>query len=224
MRQRNRRVPEDDEQSIRGDLTPMIDIIFLLLIFFLLTTKFVVPERVIGQLLPTDKGSQNTVSKDDTDPDLVIRVYPAGLHPGMGVTELAAQWRDALNADQAVVQVGGHPPLVIDGRALMQDLSAQALDPQLAALSEYLHTHLQAAELPGPRDEQRTVAIHCFSALSWKYAAVVYDAVRAYEQTQAPDLRDLRQAREVQLAPPRIRQYATMEQGNELWEILHASL
>ena len=38
------KIAVDDEEEVKGDMTPMIDIIFLLLIFFLLTTKFVEEE------------------------------------------------------------------------------------------------------------------------------------------------------------------------------------
>ena len=35
------------DSSIELKLTPMIDVVFLLLIFFMVTTKFVAPERKI---------------------------------------------------------------------------------------------------------------------------------------------------------------------------------
>ena len=38
------------------DLTPMIDIVFNLLIFFMCATKFRTPEGVIEAFLPKDKG------------------------------------------------------------------------------------------------------------------------------------------------------------------------
>ena len=85
---------------------------------------------------------------------------------------------------------------------------------------------MEAAEIPGsPRKEQRPVVIHCFSALSWKYAMLAYDAVRQFERDKAQGVitstQDLREAREVSFAPPRIRNYHTWELGNELYEILH---
>ena len=42
------------------DLVPMIDCIMLLLLFFILTTKFTADEKAIASLLPTDKGQAPT--------------------------------------------------------------------------------------------------------------------------------------------------------------------
>lgn len=47
------------------DLTPMIDIVFLLLIFFMTATKFRTPEGVIEAFLPKDKGQAAGTPKID---------------------------------------------------------------------------------------------------------------------------------------------------------------
>jgi biopolymer transport protein ExbD len=46
----------DGVDAGRLDLVPMIDCIMLLLIFFVMTTKFSTEEKAISSLLPTDKG------------------------------------------------------------------------------------------------------------------------------------------------------------------------
>ena len=67
--------------------------------------------------------------------------------------------------------------------------------------------------------------IHGFSGLPWKYVIAAYDAVRAWEERhetpaeQAAGAGD--RARQVSLAPPRLRNYQLDEAGQELWEILH---
>ena len=60
MARRRKRLDPSDQEDVEGDMTLMIDIVFLLLIFFLLTTKFIVPEKMISQLLPTNKGQASS--------------------------------------------------------------------------------------------------------------------------------------------------------------------
>ena len=214
-----------DDQS-KGDMTPMIDIVFLLLIFFLLTTKFEVPEKAISQLLPTNKGtgkSQTTILVPD---DLNIRIYPEGFSRGMGVEQMDTMWHASENSAVAMLQVGKNPPLRLESDGISSSSKFEDLDPELSKIYNHIYSYLEAAEIAGnTRDEQRPVVIHCFSALSWKYAMVAYDAVRQYEQnTYQKDIKfsnDLRAEREVSFAPPRIRNYTTWELGNDLHEILH---
>lgn len=220
MRRAKAPMIDHDEERPRGDMTPMIDIIFLLLIFFLLTTRFLVPEKVIAQLLPTDKGSGVAVREVTPPSELAIRIYPAGLHRGMGVEELHQLWPTALAGDEVYVQVGNNPPLRLRGLDLRGVTTAAELEPVMGRIREHIHAALMAAEEAGDRAAQRPINIHSFSALPWKYALVVYDSVRDYERQRAPGLVDLRQAREVVMAPPRVRGYSTREQGNELWEIM----
>jgi biopolymer transport protein ExbD len=48
------RMPEVEETAL--NMTPMIDIVFQLIVFFLLTLKFVTPEHKIDSQLPKDRG------------------------------------------------------------------------------------------------------------------------------------------------------------------------
>ena len=50
----NKRVIEEAEM----DMTPMIDIVFQLLIFFLLSAKFISLEGQLSSYLPKDRGSR----------------------------------------------------------------------------------------------------------------------------------------------------------------------
>lgn len=224
---RRKRIDPSDQEDIKGDMTPMIDIIFLLLIFFLLTTKFIVPEKMISQLLPTNKG-QAAASPPVVEPpqDLNILIYPEGFARGMGVQQMDTLWKDNQNASVAMLQVSNNSPIRIEGNSISGSTQAAALNPVLAEVYGYIAGLMEAAEMPGePRKDQRPVVIHCFSALSWKYALLAYDAVRQYEREKAggriTNSEALREAREVSFAPPRVRNYHTWELGNELWEILH---
>ena len=62
----NKRVIEESEL----DMTPMIDIVFQLLIFFLLSAKFIALEGQLSSYLPKDRGLQASFSK--IAPDEVI--------------------------------------------------------------------------------------------------------------------------------------------------------
>ena len=62
----NKRVIEESEL----DITPMIDIVFQLLIFFLLSAKFIALEGQLSSYLPKDRGLQASFSK--IEPDEVI--------------------------------------------------------------------------------------------------------------------------------------------------------
>ncbi|MFN3241203.1 MAG: ExbD/TolR family protein [Planctomycetota bacterium] len=62
----------DDEQ--KGDMTPMIDVVFLLIVFFL-CIEFKVLESRLDAFLPTDKGSAPTVTP--VVEQLVVRVHVA---------------------------------------------------------------------------------------------------------------------------------------------------
>ena len=62
----NKRVIEESKL----DMTPMIDIVFQLLIFFLLSAKFIALEGQLSSYLPKDRGLQASFSK--IEPDEVI--------------------------------------------------------------------------------------------------------------------------------------------------------
>ena len=53
----------------KPNMTPLIDIVFLLLVFFILTTKFIPEEKVIKQLLPTDQGSRSVQQEMIDEPE-----------------------------------------------------------------------------------------------------------------------------------------------------------
>lgn len=215
--------PMDDE-DIKGDMTPMIDIIFLLLIFFLLTTKFIVPEKMISSLLPTNKG-QAAASPPKVEPpkDLNIRVVPPGYLRSESVEAMDTRWRTNPDRSQAVLMVGKEQLLL--EAAKLDSVVEASLSPYLAGIHEFIHEQLERYETPGsPRKEQSPVIVHCFSGTAWRYALVAYDAVRAYELAktgQSLQILGLEESRPLTFAPPRIRNYHSWELGNELWEILN---
>lgn len=221
----------DEDEEVKGDMTPMIDIIFLLLIFFILTTKFVPNEKAIANLMPTDKG-QAATSPPVVEPpeDINIRIWPFGMPLTAGVQELDEQWEAMLEngtaGRQAIMQIGNTAPLLIKGANFEMGISAEIQISEVAKVQAYIREQLKLRSKEGGRSEQDPVVIHCFSGMPWKYAIVAYDAVRHYEAINAGGLtganpQELLNAREVNFAPPRVRNYHTWERGNELWEIMN---
>jgi biopolymer transport protein ExbD len=113
------RVPHShhDRQPLGLPMTPMIDVVFQLLVFFICTVNF----EVIENLLPTNlavAGSTATAKPVDVDPDLEHVVVKAALQDGR------VQWtvnqrpcnslsevRDVL---QVVAQIDKSVPVILD--------------------------------------------------------------------------------------------------------------
>lgn len=217
-------VNDDDDDEVKGDMTPMIDIIFLLLIFFILTTKFIPDEKVIASLLPTNKGQSSASTPIEEPQNANILIYPFGYTRGMGQPSFYdAKWHDEGGGQSATLTMNGEH-IHIDGMILGEKKSNALID-QMDQIHGFISGHLARVEKGGERSKQDPVIIHCFSGMPWKFALVAYDAVRAYEAQVVgkTDLtpEDLQKAREVTFAPPRIRDYREWEMGYELFEIIH---
>jgi hypothetical protein len=220
----------------RLDLVPMIDCIMLLLLFFILTTKFSTEEKTIASLLPTDKGNASTPRKDRIEPPQMVNilVYPAGMERGLQPSGYKKQYEALVTPEHPIIpaaalRIGGNAPIELRNDMFIKGPKLEANIKQVHA---YIFDALKANEEPGKaaRKDQREVVIHCFSGLSWRYALLAYDAVRAYEAEQDGTMKGshlykdplaLNNARSVSFAPPRIRNYTANELGNELFEIIH---
>lgn len=109
--------------SVRSDielqLTPMIDVVFLLLVFFLWTSSFEEPEFDLPSALADPPlglaDSPQTPSTPEVFDEIVIRVSgtPTALQwtlNGTSVTDLQAMFAQL----QSIVELGVQPPVVID--------------------------------------------------------------------------------------------------------------
>lgn len=65
---------EEDEFAL--SLTPLIDVVFLLIVFFLVSTTFVRPEKSIDIDLPTADAAERTVEEDRS---VIVNVRESGL-------------------------------------------------------------------------------------------------------------------------------------------------
>ena len=191
------------------DLVPMIDCIMLLLIFFVMTTKFSSEEKAISSLLPTDKGQSGAPTTKLDKPQFVnICIYPAGFIKGYQPSDYSVQ----LKKVQATGQVIGNAWLRIGNRDPIELIGLQLKQNAGPAMRQHL--------------DQHEVVLHCYSGMSWKFALITYDAVRAYEGVKSGmaytgDPAQLDASRAVSFAPPRIRNYDANELGNELYEIVN---
>lgn len=215
------------------DLVPMIDCIMLLLLFFILTTKFTADEKQISALLPTNQGTAITEQKTPAiqpPKDINLVVIPTGISRGLKGADYQRTWEESerlrgRTPTSAALRIGGSDPLIIDG-ALFSSTDKQAVLAQVEAIHAYVARELAAREESGDREAQSPVNIHCFSGLSWGYALAVYDAVRAYEagrqpQSAGPQHPLAEGQRTMTFAPPRLRNHTPQELGRELWELTH---
>ena len=230
------------------DLVPMIDCIMLLLLFFMMTTKFSAEEKSIASLLPTNQGPGPVMKQIDPPRTITVSIYPAGLTRGYQPSDYARQLAGMHLPGQVVgdayLRIGNREPFLISGKTLTHRDSdhPQAMTKLMDRIHGYIADELVKYEKPGePRNQQPDIIISCFSGLSWKFALITYDGIRAYEgQAGAVGLENktgqvdksgqlvysgnpeqLSAARAVTFAPPRIRDYTANELGDELYEIVH---
>ena len=66
------------EEEYNMEMTPMIDVTFLLLIFFLLTLKFKILEGKLAAYLPKDVGVNSSPAEPKEKVEIIIHVVAAG--------------------------------------------------------------------------------------------------------------------------------------------------
>lgn len=225
------RKPEDN--TVPMDMTPMIDCIFLLLIFFILTSKFTPDEKAIASLMPTDKGQASAASPSPVPKQQInVKIYPAPMVKGHQPSEYRTQLktiRDQLGGrpiNNVYIQIGGDNPIEVDGRYLVLQ-GGDEVKRQVDGVHAYILEAMKArATGAATQKDEQPVLIHCYSGLSWKFAILAYDAVRNAELKMTGAAKSLenkaqlQNAREVMFTPPRIRNYSGNEDGNELYEII----
>lgn len=214
------------EDDSKPNLTPMIDLVFLLLVFFLLTTRFMPNERVMQSLLPTDNGGQ-AVTAVEPPPITRIAIYPAGHTPIMSVASNDARWHSQPNRQEVMVQIGSDAPIAVDVSQLQHPDLAQA-ETALHPIHAYLANHLTTVEIGGRRSDEDPVEIHCFSGLPWAVAMAAYDGVSHYESERATALgispeQHQAEPRSIRFAAPRLRDHHSLAAGVELFEIMHTT-
>lgn len=90
-------------EKVTADMTPMIDVVFQLLTFFMLTLKIVSPEGDFNINMPIGAPSQAS-SDEPLLPDLKIRLVAA---PGGELAQLQFNQRNLGNGDDAFDRLNG---------------------------------------------------------------------------------------------------------------------
>ncbi len=67
-----------DFEEVKMEMTPMIDVTFLLLIFFIVTLKFKTLEGRLDAALPKDRGTSTSQAEEVEKVDIVIKVSNPG--------------------------------------------------------------------------------------------------------------------------------------------------
>jgi biopolymer transport protein ExbD len=76
MAKRRRNLGDAVKEEVKLELTPMIDVTFLILIFFMCTLKFKTLEGKLVSYLPTDKGLSNVQEKLEFEDAVIILKTP----------------------------------------------------------------------------------------------------------------------------------------------------
>jgi hypothetical protein len=149
-------IPGDSDEG-RLDLVPMIDCIMLLLLFFMMTTKFTPEEKRIDTLLSTDHGTCPTPTHQDPPHVVHVCLYPSGLAREAQPSQYEADWQRIQASGRATavaaLQVGGREPLTVSGAQLAtQD---QAMQQQVEAIHGYITAELTKYVKGGAKSGQR---------------------------------------------------------------------
>jgi biopolymer transport protein ExbD len=115
-------MPKEAEVE-RLNMTPMIDVVFQLLIFFLVTMKFKTTDMKIEAFLPTDRGLQNTQSKPPDVPKLVAVLKR---QKGEAVTRVKV-------GNETIGEVSDEKDRAANTQATIARLSKMASDARLRA-------------------------------------------------------------------------------------------
>ena len=104
----------ENRRPLEVSLTPMIDVVFLLLIFFVWTSTFAIPEQLLPTSLLTTSGTSENIELPPEIQDLelvVIRLYFEQGQPGWVVNDLPAndlnQVRDKLFSAHSICKQTG---------------------------------------------------------------------------------------------------------------------
>ena len=201
---------EENKEKAMVDMTPMIDIVFLLLVYFILTMTFMPDEKWLSQLLPTKQGGDGNPIEQFDKQDINISFYPSGAPQGNSTREIQ-DWYDGLGAVQQVTcRINGSTIELNfnqDHEEQVEQIHA-FINEQLAKYEDHLST----------REKQDAVNVHCFSRLPWRYAIAGFDAVRAYEK-EITKVEERIMGRDFGFAPNQLRDHRHDQLGDEIFRL-----
>ncbi|MBC8369846.1 MAG: biopolymer transporter ExbD [Planctomycetes bacterium] len=117
-------------EEVKTDMTPMIDVTFLLLIFFIVTLKFKILEGRLDAALPKDRGTSSSESEEIEKIDILLKVA----EPGELVKDEANPGLLQYEGRKIRVEVGAHkyyyfPFDIKDPEDPLPELTAFLKDP-----------------------------------------------------------------------------------------------
>ncbi|MEK7269880.1 MAG: biopolymer transporter ExbD [Planctomycetota bacterium] len=131
MAKKRRKWAESNEKEPEVNMTPMIDCVFQLLIFFMVGTRFRSEDGVLAANLPRDKGQRPVehINKKEELEHVRIKLFLGGSGVAMSATVCQVNQQsipfDTLRADPAgealkahlmgLQRTGGNVPVTIDG-------------------------------------------------------------------------------------------------------------
>jgi hypothetical protein len=124
---------DDAQEEVKPDMTPMIDVVFLMIIFFI-CIDFKVLESKLPAFLPKDKGSQSTVVEPQEQLSVKIHVeskgtekYPEGVPAGAINKNSGRPYRFTLENHRVKWEVGPRALTTIED--VKRELERIARDP-----------------------------------------------------------------------------------------------
>lgn len=112
-----RRSPFARRESLEITMTPMIDVVFLLLVFFVWTASFQVVEYLLPSELSSLPGNQAAVEDPPPEADfenVVVRIHWIGGQPGWTINDQQADSLDQLHQRlQAIARVKQDAPVIL---------------------------------------------------------------------------------------------------------------
>jgi biopolymer transport protein ExbD len=128
-----------NDDSLELKMTPMIDVVFLLLVFFVWTSSFELPEFDLpGSLAELPMGAAETST--DTPPvekfdEIIIRLLWQGEETQIMLNGQEMEQMSDLKARLAeITSLGVQPPVIVDpDEKVTMDLAVQAYDAARAA-------------------------------------------------------------------------------------------
>ncbi|TWT53445.1 Biopolymer transport protein ExbD/TolR [Rubripirellula amarantea] len=107
-----------NNDSMELKMTPMIDVVFLLLVFFVWTSSFELPEFDLPSSIATPPGGtlqNNSTSPPEAFDEIVIRLFARGASLGIELNGNEIQDTDQLSQHLAeIIAMGVQPPVIVD--------------------------------------------------------------------------------------------------------------
>lgn len=202
-----RMIKDQEEEEGQGlNMMPLIDIVFLLLVYFIVTMTFSPDEEWINSLLSKGGPGHVTLEKQEIN----ISFFPAYIPRSHKPSEVQ-DWYEKTDVEAIECRMNGNS-IILHKHAHHEE--------QVERIHAFILQELEKVEQHvATREQQDPIKVHCFRQLPWRYALAGYDAVRAYEMKKS-GTESVLLARDFGFAPNEQRDARQYYLGNEL---LHLS-